>query len=146
MTGDVSLTAELRIARLKFLQNMLKGIHTHELYLATLFGRYCFGRISLGRDNPWIEQFHRDMFALSELGGMIWVCSSMLDSGLPQLVYIIEVRNQFVEFDVTELKAKELFHVSQYTIDVNAVDDSERMYSQDETCTQCYQTRRMYCK
>ena len=86
---------------------MLRHIGKHELYLATLFGKYSFEVEPMGCANPWIQQYHDDIQALCHLDGMAWVCET-IDASLLGLINNNEIREQFVDYDLSELRASEL--------------------------------------
>ena len=110
-----SVATELRVRRLTFLQNMIRHPEAHELYLSTLFGQFAFENCLPEREhNPWILQYHNDLHACAELDDMIFVCQNVG----PTLIELLEnedVKNQFLMFDTSTLRAQELTYNTCYS-------------------------------
>ena len=119
-----SLTTELRMRRLTFLQNMLRHPKVHNMYLSSLFGQYKFEQsMPEPSANPWIKQFGHDIAACEPLDDMIFVCESVSPS-LIELIESCEVRESFIAFDTKTLKAHELSNViSPWSNHVDAIDN-----------------------
>jgi len=81
-------------------------------------------------------QYHRDIHALNQFDGMIWVCES-LDDTLIQLINNAEVREQFVEYDVSELRASELHANAHDIISIDHLDHAVIEHAIEERSFHC---------
>ena len=122
LLGCCSITAEIRIMRLHFLQSMLQDSETHDLYLSTLFGQYIFeDPVSTSYANPWIKQYYEDIKAVSHFDGMCWIWDNLSES-LIELVNNSEVREEFIKFDMSELRAQEVCHAICFSNYIESID------------------------
>ena len=105
MFGVVSFSTLIRMQRLRFLQNMLKKPGLHQLYLASLYGRYVLEE-KPPSDNPWMLQYQNDIKCLEHFDDIHWVFEGVIDNPL-FLIENDDAREDFVRFDCKQLKSYE---------------------------------------
>ena len=107
----VPCEVELRVRRLRWLQNLARQPDAHSNVLAALFGAFPqdprdFPSFSV-ETNPWAQQLLADVLCLGSLDSGAYMVEAM-QSDLSRIFY--DLQEEFLRIDVTELRAKFFSH------------------------------------